>query len=427
MSLDSIINVEISRETAAVTQAGFGTALVLGPNAPAGVNTYSSLTAMAEDFDTTDPEYKMAAKVFGQTPRVTTIKTFPMILDARIVTFTPDVTVQSAAPYTVEIDGVEYTFTSDADPTAGEIVTGLSALINADADCPVAATGTNTLILTEKVAGTGFTHDYGTANMDDMVVTNAGYSVADALAEAIEEDNDFYFVLITSESKALSVAMAAQVEPLMKIFIARSDDSDVRTNATDDVASVLKDASYFRTGIFYTGTPADYGDSAFVGRLAPYDPGSETWAYKTLAGVTVDAWTETEQGYLNAKNVNHYLRIGGVNTTLNGKVAGGEYIDVIRFIDWIKARMQERLFGDLVRNTKIPYTDRGIGIIEAGMRAVLEAGIAAGGLVSYTVTVPKASAVSDNDKAQRVLRNCSFTAVLAGAIHAVEISGNVTL
>jgi len=40
--------------------------------------------------------------------------------------------------------------------------------------------------------------------------------------------------------------------------------------------------------------------------------------------------------------------------------------------------------------------------------------------------VPRAASVSTNDKANRILRDLTFSARLAGAIHVAEIKGNLT-
>jgi len=68
MSIEQVVNVQISRETATVTAAGFGRALILGIHTKTTelIKTYSSLTAVADDFDEIDEEYKAAAKLFGQ-------------------------------------------------------------------------------------------------------------------------------------------------------------------------------------------------------------------------------------------------------------------------------------------------------------------------------------------------------------------------
>lgn len=433
MGLEQVVNVAISRVTAGITQAGFGIPCIFGPNvATPGVQSASSLAALAEMFTTSDPEYVMGAKMFSQTPRPPTIKFFKRTAAvAQVNTVTPNVAVQAVFAYVVTINGTVYSFTGDADPTATEIVTGLKALINADSACVVTASGTSTLILTADNAGQPFTCELG-ARLT-QVATTASNGIADDIASAIDSDNDWYFMLMTSVVEHEVLTAAATIEALRKMFCYLSSDATVRSSVTTDIASVLKAALYYRTFISYSGTPAERSDAAFVGRVAPLSPGSETWFGKTMAGVTKDAWTDTEQTRLNTKNVNYYLELGGKNITFNGKTAGGEFIDVIRFIDWLQARMQEQVFGDITSLDKLPFTDNGISVIDLGMRAVLERGVAAGGIASsndYTVTVPKSKDIYANDKAARkmISPNCpKFTAVLAGAIHATDIGGEVTL
>ncbi len=84
----------------------------------------------------------------------------------------------------------------------------------------------------------------------------------------------------------------------------------------------------------------------------------------------------------------------------------------------------------LVNNNKVPYTDTGIAMIEAEVRRALDLGVTNNFLAAdpeYTVEVPRAAAVPPNDKANRILRNVSFQATLAGAIHFVEIRGVVSV
>lgn len=427
MSLDSIVNVQISRSTAAVTQAGFGIPLILGPKGFDGeVREYSSLSAMAEDYAASDAEYIMAQKLFAQSPRIQKVKTaLASTPVAQVVTVTPDVSNQEVFEYVVTIDGTKYAFEGDADPTEAEIVAGLTALINADADAKVTASGSTTLILTADNAGEPFTYSVGSRLSATLTTPSKG--IAEDIAAVIDIDPDWYFLLTTAKDDTTVKVAANTIETMRRMYLFLNDDADVRTNATDDLVSELKAQSLFRTGVFYSGTAADRGDAGFVGKNAPFDPGSETWALKTISGVTVDAWTDSEKGYLDDKNANYYVQIAGVNVTRNGKVVGGEYIDVIRFIDWLQARMQERIFTALVNSRKIPFTDAGIAVIESCMREVLEAGIRAGGIVEYTVTVPRAADISSADKAARNLTGLSFTATLAGAIHAVTITGNVSL
>ena len=47
-------------------------------------------------------------------------------------------------------------------------------------------------------------------------------------------------------------------------------------------------------------------------------------------------------------------------------------------------------------------------------------------IYGYTVTVPRASDLTEAERKSRKLTGCRWSARLAGAIHAVEISGNLT-
>jgi hypothetical protein len=78
---------------------------------------------------------------------------------AQVDTITP--TAANTTQYALSISGKAYFFTSDASGTAAEIVTGLTAAINADADCLATASGSATLVLTAKTAGIGFVTSVG--------------------------------------------------------------------------------------------------------------------------------------------------------------------------------------------------------------------------------------------------------------------------
>lgn len=116
---------------------------------------------------------------------------------------------------------------------------------------------------------------------------------------------------------------------------------------------------------------------------------------------------------------------------------GGEWIDVIRFRDWLKNDMQYRLFNLLYTHPKIPYTDEGIALVQNQMVASLTQGQRQGGIApdefdedgklipGFTVTVPLAANLTAADRASRVLGGCKFHARLAGAIHVVNVYGTL--
>ena len=342
MGLDSIVNVQISAETASVTQAGFGTPLIYasGKTWPERVRTYTSAAAMLEDgFEPSGDAYKAAAAIFAQNPRVQRVK------------------VAMAA----------------SDP---------------EIDIP-----------------------------NDLAAISA-------------IDDDWYALVLAVDATDEEILdVAAYVETLRKIFAVTITSEDAKDpSMTDDLASKLAAAGYARTFAFYSDN--DFAAAALLGRCLPTDPGSETWAFKTLAGITPSKLTETEKAALRAKKCNFYIEVAGVPITQDGITASGEYIDIVRGVDWLQARMQESIFGALVRAQKVPFTDAGIAVVEAQIRAVLSAAVGVGLLAddpAPTVVVPRARDVPQNDRAQRKLTGIRFSGVLAGAIHSLEIQGTVTV
>jgi hypothetical protein len=108
----------------------------------------------------------------------------------------------------------------------------------------------------------------------------------------------------------------------------------------------------------------------------------------------------------------------------------GEFIDIIRGIDWLQSTITIFVFGMLARLPKVPYTDAGITAVQAQVERALKAGIDSNFLSDNpapVVTVPLAANVPPIDKANRILNNVKFTATVAGAIHAVNIRGTVSV
>lgn len=213
-----------------------------------------------------------------------------------------------------------------------------------------------------------------------------------------------------------------------------------------DAASVC--AVYYRSmGIYgreYTGQPDEevpeanwYMNVAAAAKWLYYESGSETAAFKTLAGVYPSRLTTTEMNNLKEASLNYFITVGNKNITMNGKVLAGEWADVIRFRDWLKNDMQVRVVNLFVVNPKVPYTDPGISLIQNAMIASLKAGRDAGGIApdeydedgnliaGFTTSVPLAASLTASERASRILKNCKFSARLAGAIHFAELTGNL--
>lgn len=257
--------------------------------------------------------------------------------------------------------------------------------------------------------------------------------VATSLAAIVAENNSWYGLVVDQAMISKADDIAAWVEANKRLAFYWTTDENVPDAAKDtDIASVLKGKKYDRAVTIWHPTPtagADYPDAAWMGEGFPYDPGTSTWAYKTLRGITADKVSGTQETALQGKNCNYYSEVGGVNITQEGKVASGEWIDIIIGTDWIEARLREAVYGALVNNRKIPYDDSGITIIEGLVKSVLSQAASAGILQadSIEVTVPKYKNISQADKLARKLPEVKFTALYQGAIHRTTINGTISV
>lgn len=447
-NIDRIVKVDIGLKTAPISQQGFNVILVVGAHVfgLTRVLTYSDPDDMLTDgFPSTDPIYKAVVKAFSQTPRPSEVKVGRRQVDGVDIVVDE---VKAAAEYKIIIGYKDaqggsasktYTYTSDANDTAVDILTALAAAITGDAEAVINGTiAANTLQVVNKVSGTPYTVEISTNLSVDSYQLNAE-TIAGAMSAITAEDNDWYGWVLTSRTQADILAAAEWTEAQEKIFgTAINEAGAIDPAGTTDTGYKLKQSNYFRTFWFYhKEADTEYVEAAEMARCFAFDPGSETWANKQLAGVTADKITGTELNAIKGKNGNTFETFGSVSITQNGKVAAGEWIDIIRFRDWLKSDMQTRVFRQLVVNPKIPYTDGGISIIENEIVASLKAGQGTGGIApteydtegneisGFSVQVPRSSEVSDNDKAERTLKGIKWSARLAGAIHAVEISGSL--
>lgn len=439
-AIDEIVAVTISTSGATVTQAGFGTPLILGttPTWPERVRSYTSLSGVSADFLTSDVEYKMAAAVFAQSPRVSSLKIgrrSANVQGVKTITLSADLITANTFAVTVNGEAVSVPFNTDHLTTMTDIDTAISA-VDGVASVTVGGGGNRVLTITGE---TGYDLSVSDAAVTGgasqatatIATTTASVTAATELASVKLEDDDWYCLLLTSTTVNDQMSAAAWIETERKMLVVRTNDSGTLAATTTDLAALLNAKNYVRTACIYHNTANEYADAAFAGKLLPYDAGSETWAYKTLAGITAETFTDTQvTNTTSTKKCNIYRTIGGVDVTTFGTMASGRFMDLTRGLDWIHARLQERIYQQLVDVVKVPYTDAGVGIVEAIVRSVLADAVSQAILTNDpepTVTVPLVADVASADRANRLLPDIEFTAQFAGAIHKVQISGVVTV
>lgn len=436
------VTVVITRETAALTQAGFGMPLIVDSG---GAVSYAECASLAEvaaaGFGSGTDVYTMAQAIFAQSPRppkiaVVGIATSPVAQAASTMTSTSDdpgavtVTATAAEPY----DGVAGNGWTVLLVDSGE--GGLSAVLNASAKRITVDLGgadsTAALIAAAVNDLTGFdaaeesAGDFTIAADEGKSVTLAGGTggLLASLDELVETRDDWYFLLSTDRAAEDIEELASWVAANHKLYVACPDENVADTIA---LAGVLASD---RTALIYHDDPDSCPDAAWVGRCAPELPGSITWKFKTLDGIAPADVTTTNVSDLHAANVQTYVQKYGVNQTSEGKVTSGEYIDVIRSQDFVEARLSEAISRLLFTSPKVPFDNRGIALVVAEVLSVMQLATGQGiiardndGNGIFEVTAPDISEVSANDKANRNLPNVHFAFTLAGAVHQVEVRG----
>jgi hypothetical protein len=435
--ITEVVSVTVTVQDATPAVANFGTIAIFAGDGPGAAGSWqgeynaspAGLAAMVADgFSLQGGAYLKAAAICAQNPRTDKFKIYKRAvpnsqsLTLKITKTTPgfvqklEIGIGSALSPVSYINGASETATTIA--TAVELlveaVTGLSS-----------TSATDTITVTPTTAGDRISIRNVTRHIvvDDA---SADAGIATDLAAAAVDDPDFFGFVIDGQSGAEIAAAATWAESNARMFVGLSPDSDIVTAGSSDVASTLKAATRQFAGVLFSRDTSAAADASLMARQFSRNPGTSTWANKNLPGVTADNLTATELGLARGKNAITYVNIKGLNRTLDGKAAGGRFLDITHGVEWLKARIGERVFTPIANEEKVDYTDAGIARIEAEIRAQLAEAEALGFITSgWTVTVPKAASVSQANKANRLLSDVKFSAVLAGAIHKVVIDGTV--
>lgn len=418
--LDNIVQITITRETAAIATASFQIPLVLSTHTRFSerARTYTDINSVGEDFATTDQAYIIAQKLFGQS----TVGAVPpsIVIGRRQVdevTFTP--VVADNTTYTVTLNATPYTFTSGTSATATTIVTGLKAAIGTPTGITVS--GTATLVIETTTPGTAWSVK-GSTNLT-QVNTTPTESYVDALA-AVTVVNDVWYALVADTHVAADVmALATAIQARRKIFGTSTTDNAF-TSPTHIGAQLDADSLNRTFWIYLAQADEDYPEAAWIGAQLPYTPGSNDWDFKRAAGITVSNISDNQRTNIRAINGNMYTTIAGLNMFQDGNMSDGTPIDEIVFIDWLYARLQEGIFFRLANSLKVPFTNPGLLRIENEIRSVLSQAETNGGIDrGWDVSTPDVLSIAPALRAQRTAGTFVFRARLQGSVRKVIING----
>lgn len=253
----------------------------------------------------------------------------------------------------------------------------------------------------------------------EVAVVGKSGNALEGFKKVLEETNDFFFLTCTDNSVETIKGLSNLCQVNNKVYA-------VTVNDYEDAKKLFEEV-YDNTFVMYH----DDSDSFVAEALAvvmSYKVGGKTAKFKTLQGVKAADVSTTQVKELHKNNLFTYVEKLGVLQTSEGKMLSGEYIDVILGEYWIRFRMEERMQRLALTQDKIPYTNRGIGMLVGVAELVLTEAVAMGIVEEgqYRVDYKVREDVDSNEVALRKYDYILWTAMLQGAIHTGQISGILT-
>lgn len=234
MSVTDIVDVQISIQDQVISRAGFGTGLIMGSSSrlSSKVEEFADLAAVSAVYTDGDPELVMATRYFGQEIKPTRVFMAQRDADVKqknkiLITALQDTTLYSV---TISIEGVtavQHDFTSDADATRAEIVTGLIAAINLSSQATLLALTDNgdDFDIESAVAGDSLTITV-TVNLSSQLLT-ANINISTELALIEQANNDWYMLLSVDHTDKNVKRAANFIQGRVKTYLTSSQNADI--------------------------------------------------------------------------------------------------------------------------------------------------------------------------------------------------------
>lgn len=220
-------------------------------------------------------------------------------------------------------------------------------------------------------------------------------------------------------STVVNIAKAIEAASVEKMYFANVDMPADISKAT----AIEGIDQYDRTVLFYYTPTEDIvcPVAALAGEIGGLLPGSYTVNNLVLTGLVPLE--------LSQSNIDAIHNLGGITFVLaagdgvcsEGKVASGEYIDIVDGNDYIKQQLEYRTQKVFNSNLKVPYTNAGIAMLETAAIGVMQDAQNKGIVENFTVTYALREQVSEEDRRQRKYFGGNISYEMQGAIHYIEI------
>lgn len=449
MTVQDVANLTLTVGAPGISREGFGINAILVPSMPETIDPISVWNAATVDADMAaaglpvqHPARRWAGAIRAQPNKPPTLKVISANDSTSQRTVTLDMTgnlPQVGQPVRLTIrrgaaasaDVIEHTVGSGN--TKATVLGALETAIDALAGVEASVAGDVLTIQSSAADGSFFA-----AQIDQTVNphlwtfndnTTAAANIAEALTAAEALDGDWYGLVAAHSAHAELLAISEWAEANGKLFAAQSADSDVAQSGSADIASALMATNRGRTIMTHHPVHGDPFSAGLSSQILANDPGTIHWVYKQVTGSATPVYTPTQANILGntrteGKRVTYAIGARGRTATRGGRVVGGEWTDVVRLLDFFRARIPEDLYLNQLSLPRIPYTQGGIdsqaSIVEARLLSKQGSGIVAG---SVEVNPPSIADITNDTRRTRILSGMTFNAELEGAILLTNISG----
>lgn len=482
LPISSIVTVNVSVAPSVPAKKGFGTAafvtnenLLSGSQPSDRILFYSTITEVELDWGSSSDVGKAASSYFSQSPSPTlfaVIANYDSGFQGTLVGVTAQSSVAqwtaiTTGSFAITMNGatadvllLDFSAAADMDAVAAIIQTGIQ---NADAawasstcvwnvdrfEIGNALVGGNITATSQAASGAdiSITHMFTDVSISGVkVVTGVPVeTVPESLSAAEFASSSWYGVLIQSIhfDTQIQLDVAAWTESRVKLFATTSHNlNSLALGNIDNNMYKLSNSNYQRTMVVFSSVTEEYPDSAVLGRAFTVNfdsPNSViTLKFKPLAGISTENLTTSQKNALDEKRGNALTSIAGTSMFAESFMSSQLFFDERHSIDWLVGEIESNVFGYLItRPTKIPLTDAGASSIEQQVIRALDAansngmigtGTTSGGEFlgnGYSTTVQKVADMNPTDKGNRIAPAITFKALLAGAVHFIQIDGVV--
>jgi hypothetical protein len=459
-----LVDAQISIGNVAVTRQGLKTIMFAARHNYFAERSrqYSSTTAMiADGIPTSSTIYKAAEGAFSQVPRPAFIKVGRF--ETKSIIKPVDAVEGKGYGLTLNAKGAAASLvvnvTAGVAETQEDIVTGIKAAIDAQAD--IAAKVTATVVGVGADAVLELTH----AVQGDWFTVKALVNVAESFADTPEndaaleiaaiklEDDDFYVFTSDVKETLYVQAIAATMASQFNFYAVSLDEQDALSSTLTGTFQVLQiDKQYANCyPIYHHEAKTTFPEVATMAEVFVYIDQGVTFANRQVAGVspsktlTGDNLSATQTANLMKHGINFFAKVkisgsASVQVTnpsiTTGKNGGGltsvgELALNIVGRDSMQIDMEANVTNLLLaqKDRRLAWDVDSLDKVYSSMFSVLTkyADTKGWNLIDsdFVIDIPDPKDIFPLDKAENILRQCEFAARLKDAIHLVTITGTL--